>query len=450
MDKVMQNGRQVGDFSPSPSYSPQTSLIGDEYDLQVDSVGNLNIRGQVTTDEGSMRDDFSGSALATNITGTCTFTSNSQMVYGTGTAFKSQINRLMYIKVTAHANTAWARVMRVIDDTTIELASPYTGATASGAASHFAKWIQTVGSGGSVAVASSLCNVNSGATSGAITGISRIVDYSPIVTTIYASVSQRVANQECQIGLTDSVSSPGAQATVVFNGTVNTTAIFRTASSSAAADKKETTFSFPSGLLSTGSHEYKIELGQNGATLSVNGTPVATHRLHIPDTYQTMLAAGWINNTGAASNTVLAIDSINVQNVDALQTVNTFNGDPIPTAEAAQAAPIGLFAYNVNSAATTNAAVIKSSPGAVFNVQISNASASARSVKLYDKATAPTVGTDVPIMTFQLPAATSKEVEFNKGTRFGLGIGIAITALPAVTDATAVAASDVQVHIDYA
>jgi hypothetical protein len=81
----------------------------------------------------------------------------------------------------------------------------------------------------------------------------------------------------------------------------------------------------------------------------------------------------------------------------------------------------------------------------------SDLGAGAAFVKLYNKATAPTVGTDVPLMIIPVPAAVGGvpgvaqiSPGFN-GYRFALGLGIAITGAVADTDTTAVAAGQVKV-----
>jgi hypothetical protein len=81
-----------------------------------------------------------------------------------------------------------------------------------------------------------------------------------------------------------------------------------------------------------------------------------------------------------------------------------------------------------------------------------NTGATIAFVKLYNKATAPTVGTDVPAMIIPVPAAVAGvpghspmiNPGFN-GYRFALGLGLAITGLVADTDTTAVAAGQVKV-----
>lgn len=105
---------------------------------------------------------------------------------------------------------------------------------------------------------------------------------------------------------------------------------------------------------------------------------------------------------------------------------------------------------SINSAATTNATVVKGSAGTVYGVLLSNINAAARFVKFYNKATAPTVGTDTPIITIQIPANTTLNFPIGElGLRFTTGIGLAITANAADSDTTAVAVSEIKVVTTY-
>lgn len=99
-------------------------------------------------------------------------------------------------------------------------------------------------------------------------------------------------------------------------------------------------------------------------------------------------------------------------------------------------------AYTMTTGATTNAAVIKATAGNLNEITIANTSASTIFVKLYNKATvAPTVGTDVPIVTIPVVAGATVALEFGRyGKRFSSGIGLAVTAAMASADTTAVAA----------
>lgn len=109
--------------------------------------------------------------------------------------------------------------------------------------------------------------------------------------------------------------------------------------------------------------------------------------------------------------------------------------------------------YFVNSAASTNGALILTGTSGLQALWATNIGASVAYVKLYNKATAPTVGTDVPEMIIPVPAAVGTVAGsvqiipgFN-GYRFALGLGIAITGLMADTDTTAVAAGQVKVKL---
>lgn len=109
--------------------------------------------------------------------------------------------------------------------------------------------------------------------------------------------------------------------------------------------------------------------------------------------------------------------------------------------------------YFVNSAASTNGALVLTGTSGVQAFYASNIGAADAFVKLYNKATAPVVGTDVPEMIIPVPAAVGGVpgvVELTpgfNGYRFALGLGIAITGGAADNDTTAVAAGQVKVKL---
>ena len=109
----------------------------------------------------------------------------------------------------------------------------------------------------------------------------------------------------------------------------------------------------------------------------------------------------------------------------------------------------GTTTSTLNSAATTNATNLKASAGAVYGLYIMNTSAATKYVRLFNKASAPTPGTDTPIMVIAVPATSSKEVDIPLGIVFSTGIGYTITNAAAVLDATAVAAGDVQLVVTW-
>lgn len=109
-----------------------------------------------------------------------------------------------------------------------------------------------------------------------------------------------------------------------------------------------------------------------------------------------------------------------------------------------RATPPGTTLKRVVAAASTNATSVKTSAGNIFNIHLQNSSAAAKFVKFYDKASAPTVGTDVPIFTIALAAGQARDITLDLSPiYFATGIAYAITNLVADTDTTVVAANDV-------
>lgn len=104
----------------------------------------------------------------------------------------------------------------------------------------------------------------------------------------------------------------------------------------------------------------------------------------------------------------------------------------------------------LNAAASTNATLVKAGGTTLKQLFITNSSAATKYFRLYDKATAPTVGTDAPVIVIAIPATSSKELVFgdNTGLPFKNGLSYAITGGAARLDATAVAAGDAQVFIN--
>lgn len=106
--------------------------------------------------------------------------------------------------------------------------------------------------------------------------------------------------------------------------------------------------------------------------------------------------------------------------------------------------------HHLISAATTNATSVKASAGTVNQIIVNNTNAAVRYLKLYNKASAPTVGTDTPVLTLAIPAGSVQHVTLgSRGLRLGTGIAYALTTGIAVADTGAVAASEHAVHISY-
>lgn len=103
----------------------------------------------------------------------------------------------------------------------------------------------------------------------------------------------------------------------------------------------------------------------------------------------------------------------------------------------------GYAVHRTVSAASTNEQVIATSPVYFAGGIFTNTTAGAKFVKYYNKATAPTVGTDIPLLTISIPANDSKVIELQDGVYFSNGISMAITGAGADSDTTNTAANDI-------
>ncbi len=113
----------------------------------------------------------------------------------------------------------------------------------------------------------------------------------------------------------------------------------------------------------------------------------------------------------------------------------------------------GATMHKTVSAASTNATSVKGSAGTVYGIQVTNVNAAARYLKLYNKASAPTVGTDTPVKTLVIPGNTAgagSNVPIPTcGLEFTTGIAFALTTESTDAGSTGVAANEIVVNIDY-
>jgi len=101
--------------------------------------------------------------------------------------------------------------------------------------------------------------------------------------------------------------------------------------------------------------------------------------------------------------------------------------------------PVTPSAYNLTSTASTNASSIKTSPGSLYEISVFNPTAAVIYLKLYNKTTTPTVGTDVPLAVIPVPVNGQVTIEYGVGKRFSNGIALATTLGPLSTDVAAIA-----------
>lgn len=138
----------------------------------------------------------------------------------------------------------------------------------------------------------------------------------------------------------------------------------------------------------------------------------------------------------------------------------TYATEPIPAAQATATQPVSGSvtatatpgtgtAYSLVTTASTNTGFIKASAANLYEITVSNPTATPIYVKLYNKTSAPVLASDVPVVTIPVAASTIVPLNFGPiGKRFATGLAIAATAAAAATD-TGVAVAGVQIHATY-
>ena len=135
--------------------------------------------------------------------------------------------------------------------------------------------------------------------------------------------------------------------------------------------------------------------------------------------------------------------------------VNAFNvgGSTIAFPGAAPVAGLGASPYHFISGASFNSVNLKGSAGTVYTVAAMNVNAAARYLRLFDKATQPSPGTDIPRQTYVIPgnaAGAGAVIPQPVGLNFAAGIGFDITGgSMGDTDQTITALGDVALNISY-
>lgn len=115
----------------------------------------------------------------------------------------------------------------------------------------------------------------------------------------------------------------------------------------------------------------------------------------------------------------------------------------------------GCTGYYLSAAATTNTTSVKATAGQLYGFYCSNVHSAPYYLKFYNKASAPTVGTDTVVHCFEIPqAGTAADgyvttMLFPKGLPFSTGIAFAVTADFSDTGTTAVTASTLKINLFY-
>lgn len=195
----------------------------------------------------------------------------------------------------------------------------------------------------------------------------------------------------------------------------------------------------------------------SGGILTIQGsgamTPVAVSQATAASLNATVVGTGtFVTQSTLAAETTKVIGTVNIA---AAQTIATTNAGTFATQ--AQPAPVtsgGLSWYFVQPAASDNHVVIKAGAGQVYNIQVTNNSATVNYLRLYNATTGFNGCNSATNLVGQwaIPASTSVgglSMSIDMGIAFATGISICVTSGYATTDTTNATASAMSVNVGY-
>src|SRR6478752_7194610 len=125
--------------------------------------------------------------------------------------------------------------------------------------------------------------------------------------------------------------------------------------------------------------------------------------------------------------------------------LSVVNGKSATTSLGPGVTPYKLIASGVSA----DQNLVAAGSRVLYSISASNANAALRYVKLYNKATAPVVGTDIPTCVFAIPPSNSVNLTFNAGIAFPLGLGIGLVTGVIDGNSTSIGASETVVTLSY-
>lgn len=335
-----------------------------------------------------------------------------------------------------------------------------------------ANWTSSNTGGGSIAVAGGQLTMGSGTTANGETSITSVETFTiPFRVSIGFTLSQRIANQSFYveaISVDPKTGEPDGQhcAALMFDGT-SLTQVKYEVQNGGLPRLTSAGVTFPT-TASSGVYEiepFADETWFHGGTLDSTSGRTNSYRRHqqIPHPNALYkLRLRWLNGaTPPASNTNAVVQYIAVQDYAELTAEITAGRGQSSAGQALavsvvnaitadQGTPRTPTASIINSAATTNGTSVKNAGGNIYSIVASNTNAAARFLKLYNLATAPTVGTSAVALTIAIPANGFVNLDFGTyGVRFGTGIALAITGAAVDSDTTAIGAGEVKVCTSY-
>jgi hypothetical protein len=341
------------------------------------------------------------------------------------------------------------------------------------------KWVTDVGTGGSASNSSGALVMANGTTNGSTTMVTSVETFTiPFRVSIGLTLSQRIAGGTFfveAISVDPVTLAPNGQHTLAwaFEGTSNATQGIYEVQNGGLARLRSAQSAIPT---TAGSGVYELEAFADeawfhGGTLDAATGRANSYRRHqqIPDpnaVYKVRLR--WTNSSAPASPTNATIQYLSVQDYAELTAeITAGRGNSVAgnamnvvvvsaptttvtgTVTANEGTPVTPSVLFRNSTGDNNLVAAKGSAGTLYGFSVNNTNGALRYLKLYNKATAPVLATDVPVLVIPIPANGTVAQDFNVGLRFATGIAIAMTTGAADNDTGAVTAGEHKIAISY-
>lgn len=342
-----------------------------------------------------------------------------------------------------------------------------------GAAIDETKWEVFKGPGGNVTQTGGNLVITSGTTANSETWVlSKETFTIPFRVSLGLMMSQRIANQAVlveAVSVDPDTGIPDGKhtAALMFSGTSNTSAIYRVQSNGGpVVDSAASTFPNTSAVQNFELEPYVDECWFHGGAVDSSNARTNSYRrnTNIPDPNAVYKLRIRSTNfaTAPASSTTTTISHVSVQDYAELTAeITAGRGQSVAgqgvgmvaaggTLTANEGTPLPPSTSFSTSTAGTNLVSVRNFPAVLFTIMATNFGASDAYLKLYNKTSAPVIGTDNPVQIIRIPPGTPIQVELGRlGIRFSAGMAYAITGGLAANDTTAITAGQVLLALSF-
>lgn len=289
----------------------------------IDPSGALQVRGAITSDEGSYSTDFN-EGVYYNLTGVLSFVNGSYKIYGSGTKFLSELGFGDYVKYYLDSELYQTPVSNIDSDTELTLSLPYLGTSVSGTG--VGSGFEYVTGSGTISASNSYLILDSGVTSGSFTQASRDVDFLPtavILRNFY--VTQNIDNNDSFFGFfdTEDYRTFNVGAYILFNGASYNSGVLITRTSNSLFSTNIVPFTLPGTNSIQSPAKWKLEITDEKVTVFYNDLKLAESSNHLPPIYKPLsFVLGTFNTNVPASTTKVYVDELLFKNVDVVNTAS--------------------------------------------------------------------------------------------------------------------------------